>query len=178
MRLRFPILTSAVLAVSLLTAPPLAAQGRRGMGPARRPPARPEKAQKGPKTPVDEFLRMSPDEQKKALDRLPPDQRERLQRRLEAFKQLPPQQRSNLGEQYRRLSELPPDRQEVVRGAFKRFGNQPPERQQAMRQELRQLSGLSPEERQARLDSPEFRSNFNHHEQQIVKDMSHLLPPE
>ena len=178
MRLRFPILTSAVLALSLLTVSPLTAQGRRGMGMGRRPPARPERAQKGPRTPVDEFLRMPPEEQRKALDRLPPDQRERLQKRLDAFKQLPPEQRSNLGEQYRRLSELPPERQEVVRSAFKRFGNQPPERQQAMRQELRQLSGLSPEERQARLQSPEFQGNFNHHEQQIIKDMSNLLPPE
>ena len=179
MRLRFPILIPAALAlVSLLAPAPLAAQGRRGMGMGRRPPARPERAQKGPKTPVDEFLRMSPEEQQRALDRLPPDQRERLQKRLEAFKQLPPEQRSNLGEQYRRLSELPPERQEVVRNAFKRFGNQPPERRQAMRQELRQLSDLSPEERQARLDGPEFRGKFNQHEQQIIKDMSHLLPPE
>ena len=178
MRLRFPILASVALALSLLTVSPLAAQGRRGMGPSRRPPARPERAQRGPKTPVDEFLRMSPEEQRRALDRLPPDQRERLQKRLEAFKQLPPEQRSVLNDQYHRLSELPPERQEVVRNAFKRFGNQPPERQQALRQELRQLSGLSPDERQARLQSPEFQSNFNHHEQQIIKDMSNLLPPE
>ena len=178
MRLRFPILVPAALALALLASAPLAAQGRRGMGMGRRPPARPERTQKGPKTPVDEFLRMSPEEQRRALDRLPPDQRERLQKRLDAFKQLPPEQRSNLGEQYRRLSELPPERQEVVRNAFKRFGNQPPERRQEMRRELRQLSDLSPEERQARLDSPEFRNTFNQHEQQIIKDMSHLLPPE
>src|SRR5438552_18846508 len=98
MRLRFPILTSAALAFSLLTAPPLAAQGRRGMGMGRRPPARPPRPPKVPKTRVDEVLRMPPEEQRRALDRLPPEQRERLQKRMAAFKQLPPEQRSNLGE--------------------------------------------------------------------------------
>jgi len=151
----------------------MAAQGRHGAGMGRRPRAERSGARN---TPIEDFERMSPDEQKKALAKLPPERRQKIEEQLQTLKNLTPEQRSNLMQQYNRLNELPPGRQEAVRNALKKFGNQAPERQQAMRDELRALAPMTPEERQTRMGSPEFRNNYNHNEQQIIKDMSDLLP--
>jgi Protein of unknown function (DUF3106) len=174
MRFLVPV---AALILSLTLAPVVSAgQGRRGGGMKGRAP-RSEKASKPAKTPIDDFEKMSPEERQKALDRLPPKQRQQVEERLKNFNQLPPGQQQSLKNMYNRLNQLPPARQEVVRGALTKFAEQPADRQQAMRQELQGMAGLPEQERQARLANPEFRSKFNGQEQGIVRDMSDLLPP-
>ena len=174
MRLRSSILLSVTLALGATFVAALSAQGRR-MGVPRRPPAQ------GPnetRSPLEEFERMSPEEQRKALEQLPPERRKKVEERLKKLRNLPPEQRSSLLEQYGRFQELLPERQDAVRAAWKMFANQPPKRRQAMRKELRQLADLPSADRQARLDSPEFRKSFNPREQEIVKDMTDVLPRE
>ena len=142
-----------------------------------RHPERPGRAEKGAKTPIDEFERMSPEQQQRALNRLPPGQRQKLQERLGRFNRLPPEQQQPLRNLYNRLHQLPPDRQNTVRNSMNRFSEQPPERQQAIREELRGMAALPQRERDARLASREFRSRFSGKEQGIVREMSPLLPP-
>ncbi len=170
------ILSVAALLLSLTLVPAAQAQGRRG-GMNRRPP-RPEKpAPKPSKTPIDEFQKMSPEERQKALDRLPPHQRQQVEERLKNFNQLPPAQQQTLKNMYNRLNQLPPARQEVVRSAMNKFFQEPADRQQAMREELRGMAALPDQDRQARMASPEFQSKFSGKEREIVRDMSDLLPP-
>lgn len=121
---------------------------------------------------------MSPEDQRKQLDRLPPAQRARLRQRLERFNQLPPEQQRTLSNLYNRLHQLPPERQESVRKAINKFSQQSPDRQQVIRDELRGMATLPEKERRERLTSHEFRSRFSHKEQEIVRDMSELLPPQ
>lgn len=173
MRLR-STLAIAVLVSSLALAPSALAQRRAGM---QHRPARPERPVKPSKTPIDEFERMTPEERQRALDRLPPQQRKQLQERLQKFNQLPPEQQQNLRNMYTRLNQLPPEQQGKVREAINKFSQEPPGRQQAMREELRNLATLPQEDRQSRLSSPEFKSKFSGKEQQIVRQMSDLLPP-
>jgi len=172
MRVRPFILVSASLILGTVLAPGVSAQGRR-IAPARHPPTR------GPgeaRSPLEEFERMSPEEQQKALDKLPPDRRKKVEERLRKLRNLPPEQRSNLLEQYGRFQELPPERQEAVRAAWKQFASQPPKRRQAMRKELRRLADLPSEDRQMRLNSQQFRNSFDPGEQQIIRDMTDVLP--
>lgn len=176
--MRFPILLTAALALSLPLPPGLLAQGRRMGGMGRHPSPRPERVPKAPKTPVDEFEKMSPEQQRKALAKLPPERRQKIEERLQNLRSLTPEQRTALKQEYGRFAELPPARQEAVRNAFKKFGNQPPDRQQSIRDELNHLSGMPPEERSSFMDSKDFRRQYNHNEQQIIKDMSDLLPPQ
>ncbi len=131
---------------------------------------------KNAKTPIDEFMRMSPTEQQQALHRLPPEQRRRLQERLERFNQLPRGQQQTLRNMYDRLNQLPAERQRAVRKSLNQFSRQPPDRRQAMRQELRSMAPMGAEDRDARMASPEFREKFSEKEQGIVRDMSGLLP--
>lgn len=163
------------LAASLAFAPQGRAQGRR-MGANRPRQARPEKPPKPVKTPIDEFQRMSPEEQRRALDRLPPQQREKLQERLQQFNQLPAEQQRTLKNMYARLNQLPPGRQEVVRKSINKFLQEPADRQQAMREEMRGMAAMPATDREAHLQSPDFRQKFNKKEQEIIRDMSDLLP--
>jgi hypothetical protein len=145
---------------------------------ARRPPgARAERGGKaGPNTPIDQFEGMPPEQQQRALERLPPGQRQKLQERLRRFNQLPREQQQTLRNLYNRLHQLPPGRQESVRKAINRFSEQAPDRQRAMRDELRSMAALPKPDREARMASPEFRNNFSRREQGIVKDMLPVLP--
>jgi len=135
-----------------------------------------EKSPRPSETPIDDFLRMSPEEQRQALDSLPPGQRMRLEARLQKFNQLSSQQQQRLRGMYGRLNQLPPERQSLVRRSLNQFSQQPQDRRQAMRQELRKLAPLGPKDREARMASPEFREKFSEKEQHIVNDMSDLLP--
>ncbi len=163
MRLSWSMVATAVFWLGLASSPMLLAQGRQaGLKPH--------------KTPIDEFMRMSPEERQKALDRLPPQKRRKFQERLQKFNQLPPQQQQTLRNMYDRLNQLPPDRQQVVRRSLNQFSQQPQDRRQAMRQELKRMAPLGVEDREARMTSPGFREKFSHSEQGIIRDMSGLLP--
>jgi Protein of unknown function (DUF3106) len=168
-------LTLAAVGLGLALGVPATAQRARG-GAARTAPGTRAPRTQEEKTPIEEFETMSPEQQQKALDRLPPAQRQKLQDRLKKFNSLPPEQQQALKTLYNRLHQLPPERQEAVRKAINKLSQQAPERQQAMRSELRTMTALPPRERQAYLTSPDFRSRFNKKEQEILRDMSPLLP--
>jgi hypothetical protein len=156
---------AAVATIALICSPAMLAAGQKGA--AGRWPAR---------TPIDEFERMSPEQQQRALDHVPPGQRQRLQERLRRFNQLPPEQQRTLRQLYNRLHQLPPNQQESVRKAITRFSEQSADRQQAMRDELRSMATLPGQDREARLASKNFRESFSRNERGIVKDMMPVLP--
>jgi hypothetical protein len=174
----------AALLLGLTLAPSAFGQRRGGMArpnPPRSAPApkpqKAEKAEKTEKTPIDEFQTMSPQERQKALDRMPPAQRKKLEERLQKFNELPAEQQRTLKNMYNRLHELPPGRQDALRKSMNQFSEQPVERRNTMRQELKSIGELPGQDRAARLASPEFRSKFSHKEQDIIRNMSELLPP-
>jgi hypothetical protein len=144
---------------------------------ARRPPPARTGADRTPdRNPVDEFERMSPEQQQRALNRLPPGQRQKLQDRLQRFNRLPAEQQRTLRNLYNRLHQLPPNQQEAVRKAINRFSGQAPNRQQAMRDELRSMAASPEPDRERRMASPEFRGRFDRREQTIIREMTPLLP--
>lgn len=164
------------LGVGLLTAPLADAQGRRGAIQRGQHLPRIKNAPKGPKTPIQEFETMSPDEQRRALNRLPPNQRRNLEERLNRFNQLPEQQRQALTNLYNRLHQLPSERQNSVRKAINKFSEQPADRQELIRQELRRMAALPAGERTQHLGSADVRSSLSKKEQDILRDMIPLLP--
>jgi len=128
-------------------------------------------------TPIDEFMRMPPVERQKALNRLPPDKRRRIEDRLKRFNALPSDRQQELKSMYNRLTQLSAPQQQAVRRSLNQFSQQPADRKQAIRRELWSIAPLSAGEREARFAGAEFRENFNDKEQAIVRDMSQLLPP-
>ncbi len=174
MRLRWSVVSSQVLVLCLAASFALPVEARQAAGKGSKRP--PEKSPRRSGTPIDDFMHMTPEEQRQALEHLPPGQRMRLEQRLNKFNQLPAQQQQRLRTMYDRLNQLPPARQNLVRQSLNEFSKLPANRRQAMRQELRKLSPLGPMGRQARMASAEFRDTFSEKEQRIVNDMSDLLP--
>lgn len=157
-----------------------------GRPPAAHQPSHPERSARAHKpdkngaarAPIDEFIRMSPEERQKALANLPPERAEKLRKQLSDYNNMTPQQQAAAREQLNAFRNLPPERQEKLRKAFSKFSGEPADRQQEMRQELNRLRGLPEADRKARLNSPEFKDRFNNNERKIVREMSDLLPNE
>lgn len=148
----------------------------------RRPPPRKQQGQPNrahpPDTPLERWESMTPQQRQRFLNNLPPERRQRFEERLQELQNMPRQQRERLHEQYRRFEQLPPERQQRIRNLYRRFSNQPPARQDLMRGELQQLRSMSPEERQAHFQSNDFQSKFKPNEQDILRKMTNVLPPD
>ena len=110
-----------------------------------RPPALP--------TPVLRRLsQMTPEQRQKALARLPPERRERVEQQLSRLDALPPDQRASVIQRYDEFQALPRDRQATVRAEL---------------QALRRMPLL---QRRARLNSPEFQQTFSPEEQRLLRE--------
>lgn len=111
----------------------------------RRPPALPGPA-------LRRLSEMTPEQRQKALSRLAPERRARIEEQLNRLDQLPPEQRARLIERYEVFQGLPPDRRVAVRA------------------ELQALRKLPTPELHQRLNSPEFQQNFSPEEQRLLRE--------
>ncbi len=167
----------SAIAVLLAVLCPIAfSQGRKGgagAGPGARRPAAAR-----PMPPAFERLsKMSPEQRQRVLEKLPPERKKQVEQRLEQYNKLSPEERERLREQYDVFRSLPPERQDAARRAFHRFNNLPDDRRPVVRQEFQKLRALPDDERRARMNSDEFRNKYSRNEQQLLADMTELLPP-
>ena len=146
--------------------------------PKDRPPPAPKAGQKkSQRTAVDRFNRMSPEERQQALAKLPPERRKKIEDQLNWYNNLTPQQRRQLRSRLQAFNQLPPDRQNQARRLFRQVGELPPERQEPLSKEFETLRTMPEADRRSRINSDEFRSKYNKHEQRILSDLSGLLKP-
>jgi len=163
----------AILGLSLaLLAPGVLAQENDEPVPGEAHAGRP----RSPMDQLDRLMRMSPEQREQVLSKLPPQRRQRIERRLERYSRLSPEQREMLRAQYNWFHNLPPEKQFELRRAFARFANQPPERQDLMRAELEQLRAMRPPQRWQVMGSPDFRNRFNPNERDIIGLIVDLMP--
>jgi hypothetical protein len=153
------------IAISFLAAGSVHAQ------PKRRPGPPPPNALM-----IERLNRMTPEEREQALKRLPPERRERVERRLENFNALPPNVKERLREQYLEFQKLPPERQNAIRRSFRRLNELDDDRKPVVRREVIRLRRLTPEERTSAMDSEQFRSRFNESERQLLFDLASSMP--
>jgi hypothetical protein len=153
----------------LLAAMPLASEAF-AQRTRQRLPGRP------PRNAIERLARMTPEQRRRALRKLPPKRRQQLEQRLEKYKRLSPEQRRQLGGQYDSFRRLPPNKQEEARKLFRRFQRLPQDRRTLVRQELRNLRRLSEADHRARMNGDEFRNRFTHSERQLLEDLLDLGP--
>ena len=164
----FLLLFAAALGWNLMAEPAVAQQRR------ARPAAPPKIMRSGPVTVLDRLERMSPEERRRALEKLPPQRRRQIEQRLERYNAMPPEQRERLRRQLSLFRSLPPERQEQTRQLFRRFTELPEDRQREIRRAARALRGLDEDRRKRRLESPAFRNRFSPEEQQLVRELLQL----
>jgi hypothetical protein len=122
--------------------------------------------------PLERWNRMTPEERKQALAKLPPERRRELQQKLQQYRNLPPEQRQQLGERYKAFSQLPPEQQNRARELFRQFNSLPEDRRPVVKQEYEQLRAMPEAERNERMNSEAFRSRYTPAEQQMLRDLS------
>lgn len=122
--------------------------------------------------PAERLQKMSPKQRQKALEKIPPERRAAIEKRLENLERMSPEERARLA-QFRSLS---PERQQAVRQAARRLSALPQDRQAALKQELSEMKGLTTEERQARMNSKEFKGRLAPGERKLVKDLAEVVP--
>lgn len=142
---------------------------------AANPPAGP--SAKNRRALVDKWSRMTPEERQKALAKLPPDHRKKIEEQLNEYKNLTPDQQRDLRSRYAGFNQLSPEKQNQARRLYQRFGNLPPDRQGPVRTEFENLRSMPEAERNARLNSDEFRNKYNANEQGLLRNFSGLLTP-
>lgn len=148
---------------------PLPPKGKMPGGVLRRPP---NEKQVRRLAEFERLDRMSPEERRKALDRLPEERRQRIEEGLAQYRNMNPENRERL----RNFQKLPEEQRDSIRQNFHRMQELPLERRVLVRRELQQLRNLSPEERETRFQSPGFKRRFDASEQSLIRDTIVNLP--
>jgi phage-related protein len=125
---------------------------------------------------VAQFEKLTPTERQRALEAMPPKQRQKIQARLDQLQKLTPEERKLLQGRLERFNNLSPADQKRVRESAKDLKELPAGRQKAVRQELNRLRRLPATERGSHMNTPEFTSRFSPHEQEILRSSSLVLP--
>jgi hypothetical protein len=114
--------------------------------------AQPRGQQRNPAKELERFLDMPPQDREKALAKLPPQQRARMERQIQNLESLPPAQRERRLKRLEALEELAPARRPVVQ------------------QEIQDLRALPPRIRRDRLSGEEFKQSYSPEEQKFIRE--------
>ena len=169
--------TAAAVVFTALLCPGGAAWAQRSRGPAGHGAHEGRGAEgdrEDPGEAIRKFEKMSPEEREKALRKLPADRQQKLRQQLQRYDELPQERK----EQLQRFWKLPPEQQARVRDSVQAFNQAAPDRKQAMGRQLQQLEGMSEKERKAYFKSDQFKGEFSHDEQETLKAMTGIMPPE
>jgi hypothetical protein len=149
-------------------------------------PARPQKAppptgggqaeNRQPDQVFEKLLRLGPEDRARALSQLPPAQRERIEERLQTFEKLPPAAQTFRREELDLLHRLPQQRQNQVRKSVKDLELLPEDRRAAVNFEMRRMALMPDDERRAHMNSEEFRNRYSPAEQQMMSNLTAILP--
>lgn len=125
---------------------------------------------------VQQLFRMSPEDRERAMEKLPPQQQERLRTQLEKLDKAPPAQRALMLRMANALAGLPPEKQIVVVRELNTLNNLPQERRQIIIPEVNRLRRMPEDRRMARIMSDDFRNTYTPEEQQMMIDIAQSLP--
>jgi hypothetical protein len=129
-----------------------------------------------PANPVERLYRMTPEQRDRALEKLPPQQQERMRAQLKWFDGLAPEQQQVVLNRVERLAALPPEKRREWLTAMQDFQRLEPERRPQIQLVLRRLQNATEEQRKAFFDSPRFHSDYTAEEQKIILDLSQIMP--
>ena len=171
------------LALAVVPAPADQAQSVAPGGPARKNGV-PKKALpkagpplRNPMSPAARLYQATPEQRERVLEKLPPRQQELLRRQLEAFDSLPEDERRLRIQQAERFERLTPEQRRAFREQLSNVRQLPPARRRAVVNVLRRLQEATDEQRSAFLQSRPFQNRFTPEEQQIIQDLTAIMPP-
>ena len=126
---------------------------------------------------IERLNRMSPAERSKVLNRMPPERRDILERRINNLNNINPEAREKLKKDYEHFQQLPPEKQTEVRQTLRQIAELPEDRRRQVRAAVNHLRQQTAEVQQRRIASRNFQDRFNEDERKLVKDALSMLPP-
>lgn len=121
----------------------------------------------------DRLDRMSDDDRQRALERLPPARRQRIEDGLARYRSMDPESRERL----RRFEGLAPEQKDSIRQNFRRMQELPQDRRVMVRRELQRLRAMEPAAREGAMQTDAFRRRFDENEQALIRETIANLPP-
>jgi Protein of unknown function (DUF3106) len=199
-RLRFPVIATALLLLTGLAARPASAQVGarwRARREARREAAEQRRAARnGTREPnarnmeglppkwVESLQDMSPQEQERFLQNnerfrnLPPQRQEQIRRNLERWNNLTPEQKQAARNAETALERMTPEQRAYVRNTLlPKWQALPPDRRRAIVGHLAMLRKMSPATQQDALDDPKFMEGLSPDEQTMLRNLNSLRNP-
>ena len=140
----------------------------------RTKPGTPRRIPISKKNALERFQGLSPEQRQRALDRLPPERRKEVEKRIESYNQLTPEERDRLQGRLNDFSRWSPARKEKAREVFRRFQEIPAARRQVLREEFNSWRSLTDDELESRVASDEYHSKYSDKERDILEELVRL----
>ncbi len=123
------------------------------------------------------LYQLSPAEREQVLEKVPPQQQQRIREQLRYFDSLPKDQQQMMVERAERFAAMTPPQRREFQQSLQALNHLPPERRQMVAQALRRLQMLPEADRVVRLSSPAFKSRFTPDELHIIDKLSEVIVP-
>lgn len=127
---------------------------------------------------IERLNRMSPAERKKMLNRMPPERRQILEKRINNLNNIRPEAREKLRKDYEYFQQLPPEKRDDARRTLKQIADLPEERRKLVRGAVHNLRQQPSELRDQRLASRAFDKRFSEDERKLIREALSVLPPQ
>ncbi len=121
-------------------------------------------------SPLERYERMTPQQRRRMLDRMPADRRAEFERRMERLRATDPRTRDRMRRDYERMQRMSPEEREQARKAVRAIADLPLERRREVGGAVQTLRRMSPERRAEAMNSSRFTLRFNEDEQQMVRE--------
>lgn len=162
------IMIRFLIAVLVVTAA-LSAQPKAGIVPKKRAARQVGQLEK--------FSKMTPDERKRVIEKLPPERQKQVERNVESYNKLSDAEKRNLLGRLEHFHNLPAADQQRARRLIREVNLMPEDRRKQVRQEMARLRRLPEPERNARLASEDFKGRYSPDEQRLIGNLTPLLEP-
>lgn len=125
---------------------------------------------------IQRLASMSKADRAKAIEKLEPAKRQRIENGLRHIDNLGPAEKQRILDQYRRFASLDPQRKKQLRTAIFEFHTLPEDRRLLVRKEIDAMHTMSKAQLQQTLNSEQFKTKFTPEERSIIERTQAILP--
>lgn len=123
---------------------------------------------------IEKFSHMSPEERKRAIEKLPPERQKQIERNVERYNQLSDEEKSRLSRRLDHFNNLSPADQRRTRELSREVAQMPGDRRVEVRREMTRLRRMTEEKRKDRLSSEQFKGKYSADERRVIEELTAL----
>lgn len=135
---------------------------------------RPRVGPKARATQVEKFSHMSPQERKRAIEKLPPERQKQIERNVERYNQLSDEEKEKLRNRLEHFNSLSVEDQRRTRQLSREVTDMPEARRLEVRREMARLRRMNEEQRKKRLSSDQYKEKYSADEKRVIEELTAL----